>query len=48
MGKEFPLLGLNISARDLSGDFYDYFLLDDGKIYFNLGDVSGKGVNAAL
>ena len=48
MGTDFPLVGLNISARDLSGDFYDYFLLDDGRIYFNLGDVSGKGVNAAL
>ncbi|MCW8911010.1 MAG: SpoIIE family protein phosphatase [Gammaproteobacteria bacterium] len=48
MGEDFPLVGLNISARDLSGDFYDYFKLPDGKIYFNLGDVSGKGVNAAL
>lgn len=48
MGDGFPLTGLNISARDLSGDFYDYFTLPDGRIYFNLGDVSGKGVNAAL
>lgn len=48
MSDDFPLVGLNISARDLSGDFYDYFKLDDGRIYFNLGDVSGKGVNAAL
>ncbi|MDH5735398.1 MAG: SpoIIE family protein phosphatase [Gammaproteobacteria bacterium] len=48
MGDDFPLVGLNISARDLSGDFYDYFVLPDGRIYFNLGDVSGKGVNAAL
>ncbi len=48
MGEDFPLAGINISARDLSGDFYDYFSLPDGRIYFNLGDVSGKGVNAAL
>lgn len=48
MGVGFPLTGINISARDLSGDFYDYFTLPDGRIYFNLGDVSGKGVNAAL
>ncbi|MDQ1362366.1 MAG: phosphoserine phosphatase RsbU/P [Pseudomonadota bacterium] len=48
MGAGFPLTGINISARDLSGDFYDYFTLPDGRIYFNLGDVSGKGVNAAL
>ena len=45
---KFPVCGINLSARDLSGDFYDYFELDDGSIYFNLGDVSGKGVNAAL
>ncbi len=48
MGGDFPLSGINISARDLSGDFYDYFKLKDGRIYFELGDVSGKGVNAAL
>lgn len=48
MGEHFPLTGINISARDLSGDFYDYFTLPDGRIYFNLGDVSGKGMNAAL
>jgi serine phosphatase RsbU (regulator of sigma subunit)/HD-like signal output (HDOD) protein len=48
MGKDYPLLGVNVSARDLSGDFYDYFTLEDGRIYFNIGDVSGKGINAAL
>ncbi len=40
--------GINLSARQLSGDFYDCFALPDGRLYFNLGDVSGKGVNAAL
>jgi len=44
----YPVNGINISAKILSGDFYDYFELDNGDIYFNLGDVSGKGVNAAL
>jgi len=48
MGSDYPVIGINISAKDLSGDFYDYFTLADGRIYFNLGDVSGKGVNAAL
>lgn len=43
-----PVNGINLSAKILSGDFYDYFVLDSGDIYFNLGDVSGKGVNAAL
>jgi sigma-B regulation protein RsbU (phosphoserine phosphatase) len=44
----FPVTGINVPARELSGDFFDYFSLDDGRIYFNLADVSGKGVNAAL
>ncbi|WP_455212013.1 SpoIIE family protein phosphatase, partial [Kaarinaea lacus] len=46
--KSFPITGINVSARQLSGDFFDYFELPDGKLYFNLGDVSGKGMNAAL
>ncbi len=44
----FPIQGLNVSARELSGDFFDFFTLPDGRIYFILGDVSGKGINAAL
>jgi serine phosphatase RsbU (regulator of sigma subunit) len=43
-----PVLGLNIPARGVSGDFYDYFTLPDGRIYFNIADVAGKGMNAAL
>jgi sigma-B regulation protein RsbU (phosphoserine phosphatase) len=44
----FPLLGINMSAREVSGDFYDFFELTDGRIAFCIGDVSGKGMNAAL
>jgi len=47
-GPEFPVIGYNQSAQELSGDFFDFFELPDGRIYFNLGDVSGKGVTAAL
>jgi len=43
-----PILGVNIPARELSGDFFDYFTLPDGRICFTLGDVSGKGAYAAL
>ncbi|MBT4219260.1 MAG: GAF domain-containing protein, partial [Rhodospirillaceae bacterium] len=46
-GEEYPVHGVNCPARTVSGDFYDYFPLPDGRIYFNLGDVSGKGMNAA-
>jgi sigma-B regulation protein RsbU (phosphoserine phosphatase) len=45
---DFPIVGINHPARTVSGDFYDFFPLDDGRICFNLGDVSGKGMNAAL
>jgi phosphoserine phosphatase RsbU/P len=45
---DFPVFGINVPAREVSGDFFDYFKRDDGLIYFNLADVSGKGMNAAL
>jgi sigma-B regulation protein RsbU (phosphoserine phosphatase) len=45
---DFPIHGVNLPARTVSGDFYDFFELEDGRICFNLGDVSGKGMNAAL
>ncbi|GAA3405680.1 GAF domain-containing SpoIIE family protein phosphatase [Paenibacillus hodogayensis] len=35
-------------AREVGGDFYDYFLLDDNELFFTLGDVSDKGIPAAL
>ena len=46
--ENFPIHGMNLPARIVSGDFYDYYPLDDGRIAFTLGDVSGKGMNAAL
>lgn len=46
--REFPVHGINIPARSVSGDFFDILTLSDGRIWFNVGDVSGKGMNAAL
>jgi serine phosphatase RsbU (regulator of sigma subunit) len=43
-----PVTGINVSARQLSGDFYDHFPISGNRIFFMLGDVSGKGINAAL
>jgi sigma-B regulation protein RsbU (phosphoserine phosphatase) len=45
--------GFEIAARlepalDLSGDFYDYILLNDKRLVIMLGDVAGKGVRAAM
>jgi sigma-B regulation protein RsbU (phosphoserine phosphatase) len=39
--------GLLVPARYVGGDIYDYFVLD-GMLYFCVGDVSGKGVPAAM
>jgi len=44
----FPVHGLNLPALEVSGDFYHFFELPDGRICFCLGDVSGKGMNASL
>lgn len=35
-------------AKAVGGDFYDYFYIDDNRFAFFIGDVSGKGVPAAL
>lgn len=35
-------------ARSVSGDFYDWYVAEDGKLIFTLGDVMGKGMPAAL
>jgi sigma-B regulation protein RsbU (phosphoserine phosphatase) len=35
-------------AREVSGDLYDFFRLGDGRLAFFVGDVSGKGMPAAL
>ena len=43
-----PVHGLNRPIRQVSGDFFDFFALPDRRIPFALGDVSGKGINAAL
>ena len=35
-------------AKEVGGDFYDYFFLDDNHLFIAIGDVSGKGMGAAL
>ncbi len=40
--------GLSIPAREVGGDFFNYFALPDGRLALLVGDVSGKGVSAAL
>ena len=40
--------GVSIPAREVGGDFFNYFTLPDGRIALLIADVSGKGVGAAL
>jgi serine phosphatase RsbU (regulator of sigma subunit) len=40
--------GLSLPAREVGGDFFNYFALSDGRLALLVGDVSGKGVSAAL
>ncbi len=42
------IAGISIPAREVGGDFFNYFVLPDGRLALLVGDVSGKGVSAAL
>ena len=45
---EFDLFASMDPAREVGGDFYDYYLIDDDHLCIVMADVSGKGVPAAL
>jgi serine phosphatase RsbU (regulator of sigma subunit)/ABC-type amino acid transport substrate-binding protein/anti-sigma regulatory factor (Ser/Thr protein kinase) len=45
---EFAVYANLIPAREVGGDFYDFFFIDEDRFCFVIGDVSGKGVPAAL
>ena len=42
------LYGAMIPAREVGGDFFDFFWIDEERLGFAIGDVAGKGVPAAL
>ncbi len=46
--KEFSLYASMTPAKEVGGDFYDFFMIDDDHMAFVMADVSGKGVPAAL
>ena len=46
--EEFDLYAVMDPAKEVGGDFYDYFLIDDDHLALVMADVSGKGVPAAL
>jgi phosphoserine phosphatase RsbU/P len=44
----YELSGINVPARQVSGDYYDYIRVDDRRVGVAIADVSGKGVPASL
>ena len=44
----FPIAGINIPAKVVSGDFYNFLDLGNGKYGFTVADVSGKGIKSSL
>jgi sigma-B regulation protein RsbU (phosphoserine phosphatase) len=46
--EEFEIFAVLEPAKEVGGDLYDFFLIDEDHIFFSIGDVSGKGVPAAL
>jgi serine phosphatase RsbU (regulator of sigma subunit) len=47
-GRNFELHASMKPAKDVGGDFYDFFMIDDTHLALAIADVSGKGVPAAL
>lgn len=46
--EEFDIIASMTPAKKVGGDFYDFFFIDEEHLAFNIADVSGKGVPAAL
>ena len=46
--ESFEIYAYMKPAREVGGDFYDYFKIDEDNLYFVIGDVSGKGIASTL
>ncbi len=44
----YDIAGRSLPAKDVGGDYYDFITMDDGHLAFCLGDVTGKGLPAAM
>jgi sigma-B regulation protein RsbU (phosphoserine phosphatase) len=44
----FPIAGINIPAKIVSGDFYNFIDLGEGRYGFGVADVSGKGIKSSI
>lgn len=45
---DFSIFADMVPAKEVGGDFYDFFFIDNDRLAFVIGDVSGKGVPAAI
>lgn len=45
---DFDIYAMMDTAREVGGDFYDFYLLDENRLAFLIADVSGKGITAAM
>lgn len=45
---DFEIFASMVAAKEVGGDFYDFFMIDQDRLGFVIGDVSGKGVPAAI
>jgi serine phosphatase RsbU (regulator of sigma subunit) len=46
--KKFDIWATMYTAKEVGGDFFDFYFLDDDKLVFLIADVSGKGIPAAM
>ena len=46
--ENFPIAGINIPAKIVSGDFYNFIDLGEGRYGFGVADVSGKGIKSSI
>ncbi|NCA75509.1 MAG: fused response regulator/phosphatase [Alphaproteobacteria bacterium] len=44
----FDIFASMVAAKEVGGDFFDFFMIDSDRLGFVIGDVSGKGVPAAI
>ena len=44
----YEVCGINVPAKEVGGDYFDIVKLEEDRIFMSLGDVSGKGMPAAL